>query len=138
MGNWIESLSIPETVYYIGENAFKPQWDSIKSVKCYAMNPPVLDGDNVFCSRWDSNELEVQVPESSLELYRSADYWKDFLLTGFEYVSSVEAIGVSPDSHWIVYDLDGRLVLDTDDYGRVGSLAPGLYIINGKKQINHF
>lgn len=38
---------------------------------------------------------------------------------------------------WIVYSLDGRMVMETADYSRVKNLKPGLYIINGKKHLIH-
>lgn len=130
----IDSIVIPEEVAEIGYRAFCPVKDiEMKYVKCYAGIPPVL-GEAVFFNGDMPAGLEVFVPESSLDLYRNADVWKDFFLTGFDAVSSVEAAGVNAGSHWSVYGLDGRFVLDTNEYGKVRSLAPGLYIINGKKQ----
>ncbi|MDE5882696.1 MAG: leucine-rich repeat domain-containing protein [Muribaculaceae bacterium] len=131
----IDSIVIPETVTEIGYKAFCPVKDiEMRYVKCFAKEPPVL-GESVFFESEMPSGLEVFIPESSLELYRNADVWKDFFLTGFDATSSVVPTAVASDDHWTVYGLDGHLVLDTYDYFSLSSLVPGFYIINGKKQI---
>lgn len=129
-----DSITIPETVIEIGKGAFAPETLDypIKLVKCFAKIPPVL-GQWVF--GFDSSLMEVLVPASSLDLYRNDYEWSRFFLTGFDDASFVMPAAISAADHWTVYGLDGHLVLDTDNYGRVNSLTPGLYIINGKKQI---
>ena len=131
----IDSIVIPEAVAEIGYRAFCPVKDiEMRYVKCYAGIPPVL-GESVFFESEMPAGLEVLVPESSLDLYRKADVWKDFFLTGFDATSYVMPSVASVAKHWTVYRLDGRLILDTADYSKVCSLTPGLYIVNGRKQI---
>lgn len=130
-----DSICLPESVTHIDRNAFTPDYgNTINYVKSFAKVPPVL-AENVF--GWNTSNMEVLVPESSLDLYRNADVWKDFLLTGFDDSSSVMPAAISAADHWTVYGLDGHLVLDTHDYGKVRTLAPGLYIVNGRKHILH-
>lgn len=52
---------------------------------------------------------------------------------GTDTQTSVEGIAV--EGHVRVYNMQGMLLIDTDDASRIKTLAPGLYIVNGKKMI---
>ncbi len=133
----ISSIILPESVEELGYRAFCPVKDiEMKSVKCFAKEPPVL-GESVFFEEVMPSEMEVLVPESTLDLYRSAEVWKDFNLTGFPDVTSVLVTTAATPTHWTVYTLDGRQLLDTANRSALGTLIPGLYIINGKKTLIH-
>ncbi len=79
--------------------------------------------------------MEVLVPESVLDIYRTAEVWKDFNLKGFPDVTSVLATPSATPTHWTVYTLDGRQLLNTANQATLRTLTPGLYIINGKKTL---
>lgn len=66
------SISIPNTVNVINENAF---WgcSSLQSVTCFATTTPLMSGSNIF---YQYNDLYV--PIVSLEEYKSASVWKNF------------------------------------------------------------
>lgn len=96
------NTTIPEGVEVIAEFAFTASWDpekvlsipssvtsieglafyhgmtsSLKEVVCYATTPPVL-GKSAFCLSAD-NIPTLRVPALSVEAYKAADGWKEFL-----------------------------------------------------------
>lgn len=90
--------------------------------------PPVLGS----CSQAQFEGMTVFVPENSLEAYRNADVWKNFIsITGMSGIDKVTATpDAAPDAP--VYDLTGRRVADSLGNSR---LAPGIYIQSGRKII---
>ena len=68
----IRSISIPDSVTSIGQNAFY-YCTSLSSVYCKASTPPSLGGTSVFYS-----DLNIYVPEGSLQAYKTAAYWSNY------------------------------------------------------------
>ena len=71
----LPSLTIPSTVTTIGENAFGYCY-YITSLQCNATTPPVV-GSGAFDGVPKDN-FTLQVPESSVPLYQTANGWSDF------------------------------------------------------------
>lgn len=71
----LENLVIGENVKTIGAYAFSI-CKALKTVISYATNPPTLDY-GVF-SNVPTDKVTLYVPGQSIELYKSADQWKDF------------------------------------------------------------
>ena len=69
--NSFGSITIPNTVTKIGNEAFRC---SIDTIYCYAITPPELYDEKVF----DEYDANLNVPCSSLEAYKSDSLWGKF------------------------------------------------------------
>lgn len=78
----LESLYIPEYVTHIGEEAFVGCF-GLTMITCMAKEPPVL-GRDAFAGL-NMGLVKVYVPEESVEAYRHADGWKDFISLNARY-----------------------------------------------------
>ncbi len=79
----LTSITIPKNVTYIGVSAFN-RCDSLTSVTCLAAIPPTMGYDysmniSVFGGKYpDGYHMTLYVPAESIDLYKAADQWKDF------------------------------------------------------------
>lgn len=71
----LKTINFPKYLYYIGDNAFN-DCPAITSIICEATTPPTL-GSDVFAA-CDMDHLILEVPSSSVNLYKNADGWKEF------------------------------------------------------------
>lgn len=81
LGNWafqrcrkLNSIDLPETLTRIGNGAFN-ECSTLKTVTCRAFTPPTLGANNIFQS---CNIQTIYVPESSVDTYKAATYWKNY------------------------------------------------------------
>ena len=72
----LANVRIPNSVTSIGKEAFAI-CDSLKSITCEATTPPTC-GATVF-SGVNKPICRLRVPAESVEAYKTADQWKDFL-----------------------------------------------------------
>ena len=72
----LESVYLPASIETIGYRAFY-ECKHLSSLTIYAVVPPAVEGE-VFSGIPEG--LIVYVPEGSIELYESADVWKDFVI----------------------------------------------------------
>ena len=70
----LTSVVIPETVTYIGDDAFY-RCDALTCLTCEATIPPKL-GKDVFL--YVNTSIPLYVPAESIKLYQSALQWQDF------------------------------------------------------------
>ena len=72
----LTSIEIPNSVTTIGDNAFKNR--SLLSIKCHAESVP-----ETSTTAFDNcpSEMNIQVPEGSVDLYKSAEPWKNYNVT---------------------------------------------------------
>lgn len=70
----LTSIELPASLTSIGEVAFY-DCTGLTSIICHAMTPPAL-GENVFHSV--DKTIPLYVPTASLNLYRTADQWREF------------------------------------------------------------
>lgn len=77
----LTSITIPSRVTWIGSSVFS-QCSSLTSIYCRAEVPPALDGDILFST---PSELKIYVPRASVEAYKSALYWKDYAIIGYDF-----------------------------------------------------
>ncbi len=75
LGLGITTVSIPETVTYIGDKAFY-DCDDMESITCYAEEPPEC-GDDVF-SEADTDRCILYVPKGCVEIYSQTSPWSSF------------------------------------------------------------
>ena len=110
----LTTISIPTNVTNIGMYAFK-QCTNLTSVICHAKNPPALNSTETFYGKYTSTT--VYVPEESIELYKSANYWAIF-----NSYNNIKAI----DYNIITYIVD-------DIVYQVDSLAYGEFVVTPKE-----
>ena len=115
----LAEANIPEGVRVIGYGAFRECWSitkvtlpstldsiadlafyytiQIDTVKCYAVNPPILHDQYAFELMWYNKESRLFVPARSVDAYKTTDYW-----SLFKYIFPLECIG-----HFGDVDRDG-------------------------------
>ena len=144
-GEGIQSISIPDSVTTIGEGAFSENYnvtsislgsgleyvgadafyslDSLEEVSITAVVPPVADEDAFYSTT--VSRVTLTVPALSLEVYETAQVWKDFNIVGDDGSTGINSLE-SIDGNEVIYNLNGvRVSKDR--------LTKGIYIINGKK-----
>ncbi|MDE6818502.1 MAG: leucine-rich repeat domain-containing protein, partial [Muribaculaceae bacterium] len=73
IGQDYSSVTLPASVKSIGELALS----DVKQIVCMASTPPTIKS-NTFANV-NKSECMVFVPESSIDLYRDAQYWNEFM-----------------------------------------------------------
>lgn len=113
----LKTLILPYSVESIGNYAFSG-CSNLTTLYCYATTPP-----SVSSTTFDgvSSSMKVLVPALSLELYQSANYWKDFVLSALDGVTNTLTISLPEDAK------DGRyknmtLELDNITSGQVSRM----------------
>lgn len=148
----LTSITIPGSVKSIGESTFM-NCSQLATINAYPTTPPEISSSYVF-EGVDKNTCVLNVPAGSLNLYKAADGWKDFIKTGV--ITSIgkgmknEAISISPNPARDVitihaqkgiasiYNSNGKLVitqlLEENKQVNISSLQPGIYmiVVNGE------
>ena len=128
----LTSVTIGKSVTTIGRSAFLG-CDGLTSVTVY--NPEPVDiGMSVFDG---VDNCKLYVPKGSVKAYRNAEGWSKFgeILPIDESSAITEIRQDKADGHVTVYNLQGVLVLETDDAAALRTLSAGAYIVNGKTMI---
>lgn len=104
----LETLTIPSTVTTIGEMAFYN--NPFTKLVNLAVEPQVLEHEIVYLIEGDIyDQCELSVPAESLDAYKQAEYWKNFLtITGD--AAGVENVSTEQATVKDIYTLDGRRV----------------------------
>ena len=119
----LKHVKIPENVTEIGYGAFPQTGDENLVIEFTSGTPANLlnaDALGFLCT--------IYVPESALETYRNAKYWKDH---ADQILPKEQATGISSiereqsEKKTTIYDLQGRKVTEVQ--------PNGMYIVNGKK-----
>ena len=95
----IETITIPESVTYIGNAAFDYCY-KLKSVYCKGATPAT--GGSAFYS--NASGRKIYVPVESVEAYKSASGWKNYAddIVGYEFNSGGNS-GIVTENHKIYY-----------------------------------
>lgn len=98
---------------------------ALTSIDCRAVVPPTIYFGSFY---WvDKSKCVLTVPKESVEAYKQAYVWKDFIIEGSE--SAIEEISAeSACGNSAVYNMQGVKV-------KAEKLPAGLYISNGRKLI---
>lgn len=108
---------------------------SLSEIHVDAVEPPVC-GMDAFESV-DKSECRLFVPGGTLDSYRKAEYWKDFILIDEE-ESTAGLDNVSEEVYekvYNVYNMNGVLIMSTKNSDDLHTLSSGIYIIDGKKTL---
>lgn len=98
----------------------------------------IWESSNPECVTVDENGLLTALSEGTATIVaKSADGNCEVscLVTVTSEVGSVDAIGSCPSGEYIVYNLQGMKILESEDIDKVKQLPSGVYIVNGKKLI---
>ena len=137
----LQKVNIGNSVKTIGISAFN-NCTSITQISSEAVVPPFCELAvvhpsfsvlNVF-DDINKSKCKLIVPKNSLDAYKQADQWKDFLsikdstlgITNTVYNNS----GLAD-----VYTIDGTKRLSKASTDEINALPKGMYIVNGKKII---
>lgn len=141
IGN-LNLLSLPNSVENIGGSAFYAT--NIKVINSKATTPPIVSNSVTFSDK-TYKEAILTVPEESLDLYRTADVWKNFAQYKTSRINDIANDGIFnitfnadgitiqkvADQTVSIYDIEGRLmdciISNDDSVSRV--LKPGIYIV---------
>ena len=127
----LQKINIGNSVETIGTSAFE-NCTSITQISSEAVVPPTC-GLNVFANINKSN-CKLIVPKNSLDAYKQADQWKDFLLIEGSTTGITNTV-YNNSGLADVYTIDGTKRLSKASTDEINALPKGVYIINGKKII---
>jgi len=102
----LETVTLPATLEKVDDVAFYG-CTALKSITCYATVPPSCPWGNPF-EEVDVTTCALYVPAASVEDYKEAEYWKEFLINGIAGINDVLVDGGEP----IYYDLSGRILTE--------------------------
>ena len=127
----LQKVNIGNSVKAVGGYAFY-NCTSITQISSEAVVPPTCES-GVFTDI-NKSKCKLIVPKNSLDAYKQADQWKDFLLiegstTGITNTVYNKA-GLAD-----VYTIDGTRRLSKASTDEINALPKGVYIVNGKKII---
>ena len=137
----LQKVNIGNSVKTIGVSAFE-NCTSITQISSEAVVPPYCESTVVYPSfsvlnvfdDINKSKCKLIVPKNSLDAYKQAPQWKDFLLiegstTGITNTVYNKA-GLAD-----VYTIDGAKRLSKASTDEINALPKGVYIVNGKKII---
>ena len=140
----LTDVSIPSTITVIGSSAFGGCLN-LKSITDYNATPIALStaatrgiitrsgGSSIF-EGVDKETCILYVPEESIDLYKAADVWKEFVnILAIGISDGINGIIIDDGKPFDVYDLQGRKV--KTKVTTLKGLPKGVYIVNGKKVV---
>jgi len=116
----------------IGQEAFS-RCINITQISSEAVEPPTC-GINAL-NGVNKSKCKLIVPKNSLDAYKQADQWKDFLLIEGSTTLGITNTVYNNSGLADVYTIDGTKRLSEASTDEINALPKGMYIVNGKKII---
>ena len=90
-GEGTTHIVIPASVKHIADRAF-PSAANLKSVTCYALQPPTLGLEAIDAI--DKTDCKLYVPHQSVNIYKTTDIWKEFgdNIIGVDVPQNIESV----------------------------------------------
>ena len=127
----LQKVNIGNSVKIIEMSAFN-NCTSITQISSEAVVPPTCDSD-VF-DGINKSKCKLIVPKNSLDAYKQADQWKEFLLIEGSTTGITNTV-YNNSGLADVYTIDGTRRLSKASTDEINALPKGVYIVNGKKII---
>ena len=127
----LQKVNIGNSVKTIGKYAFK-NCTSVTQISSEAVVPPTCESDVFFYI--NTSKCKLIVPKNSLDAYKQAYQWKDFLLIE-EGTTGITNTVYNKAGLADVYTIDGTRRLSKASTDEINALPKGVYIVNGKKII---
>ncbi len=125
----LTSVIIPASVTTIGKDAFDC-CSGMTRLICYALDPPVCEPNALYDI--DKKKCTLWLPLGVGGSYIGVDQWKDFIVDLFDptqdIINGIHTVSLD-NSDAPIFDLQGHRIASGS------TLAPGIYIINGKKTL---
>ena len=127
----LQKVYLGDSVKAIGEYAFN-NCTSITQISSEAVVPPTCES-GVFTDI-NKSKCKLIVPKNSLDAYKQAYQWEDFLLIE-ESTTGITNTVYNKAGLVDVYTIDGAKRLSKASTDEINALPKGVYIVNGKKII---
>lgn len=131
--NRLTSVIIPPAVNTIRSNAFKG-CSGLKEIYSLSKVPPTCSSYGVFTGV-NKDECNLKVPTGTIEAYRSAREWQDFLMIIETEYSAIEEVTTDSNDDHDIYNLQGICIRRNATQADIDALPAGIYIVNGRKVI---
>ena len=137
----LQKVNIGNSVKTIGVSAFE-SCTSITQISSEAVVPPFCESTVVYPSfsvlkvfdDINKSKCKLIVPKNSLDAYKQAPQWKDFLLIEGS-TTGITNTAYNNSGLADVYTIDGTKRLSKASTDEINALPKGVYIVNGKKII---
>ena len=127
----LTSVTIPNSVTTIRDFAFA-DCSKITQISSEAVVPPICYSEAFY--RINKSNCKLIVPKNSLDAYKQAYQWKDFLLIE-DNTTGITNTVYNKTGLADVYTIDGTRRLSKASTDEINALPKGVYIVNGKKII---
>ena len=139
IGDWafkycrsLKILTFGSGLWGIGQEAFS-DCINIAQISSEAVVPPTC-GRNAL-NGINKSKCKLIVPKNSLDAYKQAYYWEDFLLIEGSTTLGITNTVYNNPGLADVYTIDGTKRLSKASTDEINALPKGMYIVNGKKII---
>ena len=139
IGDWafkycrsLKILTFGSGLWGIGQEAFS-DCINIAQISSEAVVPPTC-GRNAL-NGINKSKCKLIVPKNSLDAYKQAYYWEDFLLIEGSTTLGITNTVYNNPGLADVYTIDGTKRLSKASTDEINALPKGVYIVNGKKII---
>ena len=135
----LTSVTIGNSVTSIGESAFS-FCSGLNLLRCDAVTPPSLGSDVFYYV--NQSTCNLVVPDQSINQYKAAEQWKDFLNTSDAEMVTVDESGISVENGAIVnksnqqidvYSISGAKAYSGNDAEI--TLPSGIYVVKAGEKV---
>ena len=127
----LQKVNIENSVKTIGEFAFN-KCTNITQISSEAVVPPTCESGVFFYI--NTSKCKLIVPKNSLDAYKQAYQWEDFLLIEGSTTGITNTV-YNNSGLADVYTIDGTKRISKASTDEINALPKGMYIVNGKKII---